>query len=244
MQHFVTLLQKGLILLKIILDSRSIRRIEHKIIELDSMELEKYWTDRYKQDRTGWDVGVATTPFQEYFKHLNDKEIRILIPGAGNSYEAEHLHKLGFLNVFVLDISSIPLEALKDRVRDFPTDHLIQANLFDHDDMYDLILEQTFFCSFEPSEENRRAYGYKMHELLHKNGQLVGLWFDHPLTKDSKRPFGGSKEEYLRYLRPYFEIVTFEKCYNSIKPRMGNELFGIFQKKKIQTTSKSSINFN
>ncbi|MEL6924496.1 MAG: hypothetical protein AAFO94_10655, partial [Bacteroidota bacterium] len=57
------------------------------------------------------------------------------------------------------------------------------------------------------------------------------LWFSFPLTGNmEKRPFGGSKEEYLGYFRPYFEVLVFEPCHNSIKPRMGNELFGIFRK--------------
>ena len=53
-----------------------------------------------------------------------------------------------------------------------------------------------------------------------------------PLIMDTdKRPFGGTREEYLTYLSPYFNTQVFEKCYNSIQPRAGNELFGIFQKK-------------
>jgi methyl halide transferase len=46
-----------------------------------------------------------------------------------------------------------------------------------------------------------------------------------------KRPFGGSKEEYLEYLIPFFNVKTFETCYNSITPRAEQELFGIFIKK-------------
>ena len=38
-------------------------------------------------------------------------------------------------------------------------------------------------------------------------------------------------DKYLGYLSPYFETVVFEKSYNSIEPRKGKELFGIFQKK-------------
>jgi len=59
----------------------------------------------------------------------------------------------------------------------------------------------------------------------------VGLWFNIPLTGNlEKRPFGGDKTEYLNYLNPYFRSKVFELCYNSIPPRQGNELFGIFEK--------------
>ena len=44
-------------------------------------------------------------------------------------------------------------------------------------------------------------------------------------------PFGAPKELYLNLLSPYFNILTFEKCYNSIDSRLGNEFFCIAQKK-------------
>ena len=69
-----------------------------------------------------------------------------------------------------------------------------------------------------------------MSALLKPGGKLVGLWFKHPLFEGAKRPFGGTKAEYLTYFEPLFEVKTFEDCYNSIPPRMGNELFGIFEK--------------
>lgn len=197
----------------------------------DYNALEQFWTDRYKEGRTGWDIGYPSQPLVAYIDQLDDKDLKILIPGAGNAYEAEYLINQGFINVFVLDISTEPLQSLKHRVPSFPDDHLLQEDFFAHDGQYDLIFEQTFFCSFEPSKENRRAYASSMARLLKPQGKLVGLWFDLPLTPASKRPFGGTKEEYLSYLTPHLEVLTFEACYNSIKPRMGSELFGIFSKR-------------
>ena len=201
-------------------------------MEEDSKKLEQYWTDRYDNQLTGWDIGYPSTPLVAYIDQLTSKELSILIPGAGNAYEAEYLHQKGFTHVHVLDISASPLEALTKRVPDFPENHLIQENFFQHQGQYDLIFEQTFFCSFEPLVETRSLYAKKMNELLKAGGKLVGLWFKHPLDIASgRRPFGGSKEEYIGHLAPYFEIHVLEDSYNSIKPRMGNELFGIFQKK-------------
>jgi len=197
----------------------------------DTESENEYWSKRYLDAQTGWDIGYPSTPLKEYIDQLEDKSIRILIPGAGNGYEAEYLFNKGFKNTFVLDISAIPLKAFKKRVPEFPYSQLLHDNFFEHQETYDLILEQTFFCSFEPSKENRILYGQKMATLLESGGKLAGLWFTHPLTKDSKRPFGGSKEEYLSYLTPYFEVTLFENSYNSITPRIGNELFGIFKRK-------------
>jgi len=192
-----------------------------------------YWSKRYKESRTGWDIGYPSTPLKEYIDQLKNKNLKILIPGAGNAYEAEYLFQNGFKNVFVLDVSPIPLEAFKKRIPEFPEEQLLLGDFFELTGQYDLILEQTFFCSFIPTSENRNRYAQKMAKLLQPNGKLVGLWFDIPLLEANmeKRPFGGTQEEYLNYLAPFFEVKTFKSCHNSITPRAGKELFGIFIKK-------------
>ena len=198
---------------------------------MNTSQEKSFWSTRYENQTTGWDIGYPSTPIKEYIDQLNDKDLKILIPGAGNAYEAEYLFKQGFTNVFILDISPIPLSEFSKRVPNFPKDQLIEGNFFEHEGQYDLILEQTFFCSFPPLPETRKSYAQKMSQLLKKGGKLVGLWFSFPLTGDlNKRPFGGSKEEYLGYFEPYFDMKSMEPCHNSIPPRMGNELFGIFVK--------------
>ncbi len=195
-------------------------------------EEQDYWTKRYQEESTGWDIGYPSTPIKEYIDQLEDKSISILIPGAGNAYEAEYLWKQGFKNVFVMDISEFPLKQFQERNPDFPKSQLLLEDFFQHKAKYDLIFEQTFFCSFVPTNENRNRYVKQMASLLKPKGKLVGVWFNIPLTGDmEKRPFGGNKELYLSYLEQSLETITFKKCYNSIPPRMGNELFGIFRNK-------------
>ncbi len=195
-------------------------------------DTEAYWTKRYQEEQTGWDIGESSRPMRHYIDQLTNKDLRILIPGAGNAYEAEYLHRLGYKSIHILDISALPLNQFQKRVPDFPSDHLRHGDFFQHEGEYDLILEQTFFCSFPPVAETRKAYAKKMFELLSPNGKLVGLWFDIPLTGDMEnRPFGGDRYEYLSYFSPYFIVRSFESCYNSISPRQGSELFGIFQRR-------------
>jgi len=127
---------------------------------------ESYWSQRYNEQLTGWDIGYPSTPLKKYIDQLEDKTLKILIPGAGNAYEAEYLFNNGFTNVYVLDISEIPLKAFKKRVPNFPDSQLLHGNFFEHIESYDLILEQTFFCSFEPSSENRTRYAKKWQKTL------------------------------------------------------------------------------
>ncbi len=191
-----------------------------------------YWTKRYQENRIGWDIGYPSTPLVTYIDQLKDKSISILIPGAGNAYEAEYLWQKGFQNVFILDVSEYPLQQFQDRNPNFPKSQLLLDDFFLHESQYDLIFEQTFFCSFVPTDDNRNAYTKHMAKLLKPKGKLVGVWFDVPLTGNmEKRPFGGNKDLYQNYLELFFETITLESCYNSISPRMGNELFGIFVKK-------------
>lgn len=198
----------------------------------DTTSTTQYWSKKYRAHATGWDIGYPSTPIKAYVDQLEDKTICILIPGAGNAHEAEYLYRNGFSNVTVLDIAQEPLDTFAERLPEFPKDNLVRANFFEHQGQYDLILEQTFFCSFAPSVSNRMAYAKKMNNLLVPGGKLVGLWFIFPVReKQGQPPYGGSISEYKQYFAPFFDIKTIETAYNSIKPRRGNEAFGILRKR-------------
>jgi 1,4-dihydroxy-6-naphthoate synthase len=196
-----------------------------KIEETDFLS-EKYWTSRYENQLSGWDVGHITPPIKKYIDTLTDKSISILIPGAGNAYEAEYLHNSGFTDVTVCDLSVAPLQNLKKRCPSFSDDHLIQGNFFDLEGKFDLIIEQTFFCAIDPSL--RSTYARKMKSLINPGGRLVGLMFDviFPFTGP---PFGGNANDYRGLFSEYFDSISIEECTDSIPPRMGNEVFVNFQ---------------
>jgi methyl halide transferase len=190
---------------------------------------ENYWTERYANNQTGWDLGYVSTPLKEYFDQLTDRSLRILIPGAGNSYEAEYLWSLGFENVHVIDLSVLPLQNIKERIPSFPSSQLIHGDFFEHNAQYDLIVEQTFFCALNP--ELRASYVKKMESLLAPQGKLVGLMFKVPLNTDHP-PFGGNEAEYRNLFSAHLKIELMEEAYNSIQPRKGNELFVKLRKLK------------
>ena len=189
---------------------------------------EEYWSKRYVSNETGWDLGAPSTPLKEYIDQVTDKNISILIPGAGNAYEAEYLFNKGFTNITVIDIAEQPLINIKKRLPNFPEGNLIHTDFFTHNKQYDLILEQTFFCALD--RNLRKKYVDQMHQLLKPNGKLVGIFFTEPLNTDTP-PFGAKKEEYLNLFSDKFHFKVIEKCYNSIKPREGKELFIQLQKR-------------
>lgn len=198
------------------------------MLMIDKLD-ENYWSQRYQNQHTEWDLGYVSPPLQYYIEQITNKNLTILIPGSGNAYEASFLYKKGFKKTFVLDISIEPLRSFKKRNSDFPDNQLLHQDFFSFDGTFDLILEQTFFCALPPGL--RPQYVEKMRSLLRPGGKLVGVLFDDPLFKD-RPPFGGNKEEYLTLFQPHFVIHTFARCFNSIPPRQNRELFMILQKPK------------
>ncbi|AXT53459.1 methyltransferase domain-containing protein [Aquimarina sp. BL5] len=185
-----------------------------------------FWSNKYKLHQTGWDIGYASPPIISYFNQLDNKDLKILIPGCGNAYEAILLFEMGFKNLYILDFVKETLNKFEEKQPNFPKSQILYEDFFSVQDQFDIIIEQTFFCALLPDQ--RKAYVSKMKSLLKPNGKLVGLFFENDFEKTGP-PFGGNKKEYLALFSSSFKIKKLEKCYNSIPPRMDNELFFIFE---------------
>ncbi|MBN1253079.1 MAG: hypothetical protein JXR51_12960 [Bacteroidales bacterium] len=189
-----------------------------------------YWENKYLNNKTGWDIGYIATPIKEYFDQIEEKSVKILVPGAGNGYEVEYLFNNGFKNVFFLDYSDFATQNFKKRIPSFPDNQIINENFFSHKGNYNIIVELAFFSSIK--REIRKNYASKMHDLLSEKGKLIGLLFNHEFENDFP-PFGGTAKEYKNLFSPYFNIKSMEIAYNSIKPRANRELFLHLIKKQI-----------
>ena len=187
-----------------------------------------FWSHRWQTGQTGWDIGEPSPPLTNYLQQYSDKEAAVFIPGCGNAYEAEWMAANGFTNITLLDIAPESVARLKEKFKSFPQIKILFGDFFQHRGSYDLIIEQTFFCAQIP--ERRTEYVKNMYGLLADKGKLAGLFFSKEFEAPGP-PFGGSKELYKNLFEPYFTIKIMEPCYNSIKPRAGNELFFVLQKK-------------
>lgn len=181
-----------------------------------------YWSNRYDSGTAVWDLGEVSPPIKNYIDQLLNKNIRILIPGCGNTHEADYLLKTGFTDVTVIDIAPALVAQLKEKYKDNTNIKIILGDFFKHEGKYDLILEQTFFCAIDPSL--RKDYVAKMPELLAPNGKLVGVLFNRRFEEQGP-PFGGTQNEYEPMFAKDFIFKTFEACYNSFPKRKGSELF-------------------
>jgi methyl halide transferase len=191
---------------------------------------QEFWDSKYREKSFGWDLGEVSPPLKEYFNQLNDKNIAILIPGCGNSYETQYLLEKGFNNITLIDISPTLTDELRKKFNNNKSVKIVCEDFFEHNGQYDLVVEQTFFCAINPTL--REKYCIKTKQLLFKNGKLAGLLFDVVFEKPGP-PFGGSKEEYTQLFSKHFNLKTLEICYNSFFKRANTELFFIATKKLI-----------
>lgn len=182
---------------------------------------EQFWENRWRDKNIGWDLGEVSPPIKAYINQINDKTVKVLIPGCGNAYEAEYLLNSGFKNAFIVEISKTAITSFIKRCPQFPKENIIHADFFDIEDQYDLIIEQTFFCALET--KFRQDYVQQMTNLLKPEGKLVGLLFNRYFSDGP--PFGGDIEFYKSLFIEHLKIDIMDECYNSIEPRQGAELF-------------------
>jgi len=188
---------------------------------------ESYWDLQYQSETTGWDLGTISPPIKAYVDQLKDTTISVLIPGCGNTYEAEYLLEKGFTNITVIDIAPTLVQKLNEKFKNTNAIRVIHGDFFEHKGSYDLILEQTFFCALPP--QMRQKYVWKMHHLLSKNGKIAGLLFNRSF--EVSPPFGGNTTEYEQLFSEAFYFKILETSYNSVTPRAQSELFFVFEKK-------------
>jgi methyl halide transferase len=181
-----------------------------------------YWNDRYRQSSFPWDLGEISPPLKRYIDRLEDRSLRILVPGGGNGHEVAYLWKKGFENVFLLDWAQAPIDQFCQKHPDFPADQCLVEDFFAHKGQYNLILEQTFLCALMPDQ--RPAYVRQMYQLIHAGGYLAGLLFTFPLT-EAGPPFGGSVLDYSELFPTSDWLLQVWQEKESAPGREGKELF-------------------
>lgn len=187
-----------------------------------------YWDQRWQAAETGWDIGHAAPAIIAFMQTITDKDIKILIPGCGNAYEAEALVQAGFTDITLLDISETLVAQLQARYGDSDAIKVIHGDFFEHEAQYDFMIEQTFFCALNPAL--RQQYAAKAASLLKEHGQITGVLFNREFEQEGP-PYGGTIEAYKNIFGTLFEIKKMEDCYNSIPPRKGAEVFINLKKK-------------
>ena len=90
-----------------------------------------FWNERYSTNQTGWDLKGPSTPLKEYIDQITNKNIKILIPGCGNAYEAEYLLEKGFTNITLIDISDVLVQDLQEKFKNNSEIKILNQDFFE-----------------------------------------------------------------------------------------------------------------
>ena len=189
------------------------------------------WQGHYESDDLGWDLGQVAPPFVKLWKEEKLPVGKALVPGCGRGHEVIFLAENGF-EVTAIDFSegaitylerALEKRSLKGRV--------LHQNFFcldkSHDGVYDLVLEQTFFCAIAPRQ--RQDYVRNVTRILKPGGMLVGLFYN--TDKEGGPPYNTTREDIAVNFAKNFKILELDKTTLSAEQRKDKEWLGIFEKK-------------
>ena len=188
------------------------------------------WQDHYDSNDLGWDLGQVAPPFVELWEKGKLSLGKVLVPGCGRGHEVIFLAENGF-EVTGIDFSEGAVtylgNALKKRNLKGRVLHQDFFSLDDtHDGVYDLVIEQTFFCAISPRQ--RQDYVLKVSRMLKPGGMLVGLFYH--TDKQGGPPYNTTREDIETHFSENFEIQELDKTSLSSEQRKGKEWLGILKK--------------
>ena len=200
-------------------------------MEQDSKEYSREdWQDHYDSNDLGWDLGQVAPPFVELWEKGKLSLGKVLLQGCGRGHEVIFLAENGF-EVTGIDFSEGAVtylgNALKKRNLKGRVLHQDLFSLDDtHDGVYDLVIEQTFFCAISPRQ--RQDYVLKVSRMLKPGGMLVGLFYH--TDKQGGPPYNTTREDIETHFSENFEIQELDKTSLSSEQRKGKEWLGILKK--------------
>lgn len=159
---------------------------------MDPVQQAEYWSARYQQGQTAWDLGEATPVLRQLLREAQfpvKVPAPVLVPGCGYGHDVLLLAEVGY-RVTAVDFAPEPLQRLAAYAHQRGLSErmlLLQADIWSLPEALEgtfaAVWEYTCFCAIDP--RRRGAYFALMRRLLRPGGYLVGLFF--PLE-------GGGKE--------------------------------------------------
>jgi cyclopropane fatty-acyl-phospholipid synthase-like methyltransferase len=194
--------------------------------------LQEDWQRHYDEGDLGWDLGQVAPPFIKLFESKTILPGKTLIPGCGRGHEVIYLAENGF-EVTAVDYSPGAVNHLKSTVQERNLKcEVLNMDFFGidsaHNGVYDLLIEQTFFCAISP--EQRSSYVSTVARALKKGGMLAGLFY-HTGEEEGGPPFNTTREDIKKYFSDSFEIRQLSKAEDSAEQRKNKEWLAILIKK-------------
>ena len=188
------------------------------------------WQRHYDENDLGWDLGQVAPPFVKLWEEGKLPLGKVLVPGCGRGHEVQFFAENGFA-VTAIDFSAGAVTYLKNALKERNLEgRVLHQDFFSlddtHDGVYDLVIEQTFFCAISPRQ--RQNYVLNVSRMLKPGGMLVGLFYH--TDKQGGPPYNTTREDIETHFSEKFKIQELYKTTLSSEQRKGKEWLGIFKK--------------
>jgi len=189
------------------------------------------WQRHYDENDLGWDLGQVAPPFVSLFENNIIVPSKTLVPGCGRGHEVVFLAENGF-DVTAIDYSTGAVNHLNSVIKNRQLkSRVLLQNFFEldstHDGLYDLLIEQTFFCAISPNQ--RPLYIETVVRALKKGGMIAGLFYH--TGQEGGPPFNTTREDIINHFSEFFEIKKLDHSKNSAERRKEKEWLAILVKK-------------
>lgn len=189
-----------------------------------------YWSERYVNGETGWDLGGPCPVFAELLDSGRaPPKGRVAFPGCGRGHDVALFRRHGYDAVgfdFAFESKDPPVERL---------------DVFElgarYPEAFDAIVDYTCYCAIDPAR--RAEYAASLHAALRPGGRLIGLMFPIREQDGEGPPFGVEEREIEPVFGAGLELLHLETPKSSVKPRLGRERLAIFQKPQAISTIPS-----
>ena len=189
------------------------------------------WQKHYDEDDLAWDLGEVARPFVRLWEDNALSPGTLIIPGCGQGHEVIYFAERGF-KVTGVDFSPGAIKLLRESLSRRKLDaQVMHRDFFQlgaaHDQTYDAMLEQTFFCAIHPDQ--RSSYVETASRILKPGGLLFGLFYE--TGEEGGPPFNTTEADIRNFFSGLFNINRLEKCSFSSEKRQDKEWLAILQKK-------------
>ena len=193
------------------------------------------WQGHYESNDLGWDLGQVAPPFVKLWEEEKLPVGKALVPGCGRGHEVIFLAENGF-EVTAIDFSKGAVTYLERALEERSlSGRVLHQDFFgldnSHDGIYDLVLEQTFFCAIAPRQ--RQDYVRNVTRILKPGGMLVGLFYH--TDKEGGPPYNTTRADITVNFAKNFKILELDKTTLSAEQRKDKEWLGILKKKGLKT---------
>lgn len=196
----------------------------------ENVEKSQYWSERYNQANTGWDLGKASPILTEILPQLKIPRQRIAVLGCGSGHDAAHFAQSGHI-VTGFDFSEEALLKSQKNYGSIASLKFVRADALNipvqYRGQFDIVFEHTCYCAIPPQSRNSLVQSWN--QLLTERGHLLGIFFVHP--KFHGPPWGGSEWEIRERLKKTFDFRYWTRWQTSVPDRHGLELAVWAQKK-------------